>query len=313
LFRYWNYSPARGVTSEMRTFRWVLLFVSALALAQSPEAGRLILEDNGKYGKLIVDNPRPLDSAAVTLAEKFGIPVSVEDPPYLYNDDVKDVTAAVSRVPNPARRVLVPKGGTLEIEFTLGPDGAPNEIRALLHNLINHANAKFPFAYRLEDDGGVFTLIPTHTRNNLGRVIEITPLLDRRVSIPPSTRSIAETANLMTAELSAQTGLRVSCCQSFVAGIPWGMKSVSFEAHNEPARSILKRLIASDLEGRTNGYHWLQRCDPLPSAWCFINLSYLPGKADSIRPEEALPQPPDQRLGRSKWFDSTPSKVTPGK
>lgn len=120
----------------------------------------------------------------------------------------------------------------------------------------------------------------------------------------------------MTAELSAQTGLRVSCCQAFVAGIPWGMTRVAFEAHDEPARSVLKRLIASDLQGRATGYYWLQRCDPLPSAWCFINLSYVPGKAERIHPEPAPSKPQgdipgwtDQRLGRSKWFDWTPSKA----
>lgn len=175
--------------------------------------------------------------------------------------------------------MLVPKGGTLEVEFTLGADGAPEDTRALLNNLINQANGKFPFGYRLNDQGGAFTLIPTHSRDTLGRRIEITPLLDRRVTITAGTRTIAETASLMTAQLSAQTGLRVSCCQGSVAGIPWGMTSVTFETHDEPARSVLKRLIASDLQGRAIGYYWLQRCDPLPSAWCFINLSYLPGKA----------------------------------
>ncbi|MDQ6664164.1 MAG: hypothetical protein M3Z23_07205, partial [Acidobacteriota bacterium] len=290
------------------------------ALAQSPEAGRLTLGNNGQYAKLIVDSGRPLDSAAITLAEKFGIPVSVEDPPYLYQDDVKDVTEAVSRLPNPPRRVLVPKGGMLEVEFTPGAAGAPEDTRVLLNNLINQANSKFPFGYRLDDEGGAFTLIPTHTRDTLGRQIEITPLLDRRVSITAGTRTIAETANLMTAELSAQTGLRVSCCQAFVAGIPWGMTSVTFEAHDEPARSVLKRLIASDLQGKPNGYYWLQRCDPLPSAWCFINLSYLPGKAERIHAEQApskprgdIPSSPDRRLGSSKWFDSTPSKTAPRK
>lgn len=146
-----NYSFARGVYSDMRGMCSVWLF-GVLAVAQSPEAGRLELETNGKYGKLIIDSPRPLDSAAITLAEKFGIPVSVEDPPYIYREDLKDVTATVSRVPNPPRRVLVPKGGMLEVGFTLDADGAPENIRTLPNNLIDQANGKFPFGYRLDDE-----------------------------------------------------------------------------------------------------------------------------------------------------------------
>lgn len=53
-------------------------------------------------------------------------------------------------------------------------------------------------------------------------------------------------------ELSKQTGLRVSCCQSAVAGIPWGLEMISFEAHHEPARSVLKRLGLD---------RWHMRCD----------------------------------------------------
>jgi len=102
----------------------------------------------------------------------------------------------------------------------------------------------------------------------------VTPLLDRRVTIPARTRSIAATAAFMADALSAQTGLRVSCCQSAVAGIPWGMAEVAFEANNEPARNVLTRLIAAAAPGQSDRVYWLQRCDPLPSTWCFINLAY---------------------------------------
>ncbi|MEQ1883357.1 MAG: hypothetical protein ABL878_20585, partial [Burkholderiales bacterium] len=79
----------------------------------------------------------------------------------------------------------------------------------------------------------------------------------------------------------AQTGLRVSCCQSAVAGIPWGMGEIAFEANNEPARNVLTMLIAAAAPGESNRAFWLQRCDPLPSTWCFINLTYA--KVGSFR------------------------------
>lgn len=281
---------------------------AAAALAQSTEAGRI--ERNGNQATLIVESPRPLDSAAITIAEQFGIRVSAEDPPYVYRDDVKDVTAEVARRENPRRRILVPKGGRLELQFTLRPDGSPVDIRALLRDLVDRANAQFPFGYRLDDDGDSLVLAPTRTRDLLGRVVEITPLLDRRVTIPPGSRTIAESAKLMTDSLSAQTGLRVSCCQGVVAGIPWGMREVAFEAREEPARSVLKRLIAASLEGRPNGYYWLQRCSPLPSHWCFINLQHIPVRTDDPPARQTeLPLPPNQTHnsdGSPRWFESTP-------
>jgi len=249
----------------------------AAALAQPSETGRV--ERNGRHATLFVDSPRPLDTAATTIAEQFGVAVSTEDPPYVFREDVRDVTREVVRAPNFVGRVLVPKGGRLEVQFALRPDGSPDDIRGLLQNLVDKANARFPFAYQLDADGVSLTLVPTRTRDKLGRVIEITPLLDRHVTIPPGTRTIAETASLMAAELSAQTGLRISCCQGAVGGIPWGMTYSAFEARDEPARSVLKRLIAISLEGRPNKYYWLQRSDPEPSRWCFINLLHVPSPA----------------------------------
>lgn len=240
--------------------------------AQNPEAGRV--DRLGNQATLIVDAPRPVDSAAITLAQEFGIAVSVEDPPYLFRDDVTDVTATVSRTPNLPRRVLIPKGGRIEVRFTLNSDGLPQDLPGLLRDIVAAANARFPFAYRIDSHGSYFTLVPARTRDGLGRVVEVTPLLDRRVTIPAGTRSIAASAALMADALSAQTGLRINCCQGAVAGIPWGLAEIPFAADNEPARRVLIRLIAAASPGQSHRAYWLQRCDPLPYAWCFINVTY---------------------------------------
>src|ERR1700758_2546460 len=96
------------------------------ALAQSLEAGRI--ERNGDQSTLVIESPRPVDSAAITIAEQFGIPVNVEDPPYVYRDDLNDVTAAVARSPNGSKRIFVPKGGRLQVQFNVRADGYPDDI-----------------------------------------------------------------------------------------------------------------------------------------------------------------------------------------
>jgi len=257
--------------------RWfVLPLVSAaVLLAQDPEAGRV--ERHGDRAILIVDSPRPLDSAAITLAQEYCLRVDVEDPPYIFRDDIVDVTAKVSRDPKIDHRVLIPKGGHVEVSFALNRNGRPADPEGLLRALVSAANAQFPFQYRLDIGGGWSTLVPTHSRDALGNIVKITPLLERRVTIPAGTRSIAATANLMSEALSAQTGLRVNCCQGAIAGIPWGMTQISFEAHDEPARDILKRLVRAEAANHPLTDYWLERCDPLPSKWCFINLSHVPG------------------------------------
>ena len=204
----------------------------------------------------------------------------------------------MSRVPNPRQRVLVPKGGRLEVPFGLRAEGSPEDVRALLEALVKQANDGFPFAYRLDTDGDWLTLVPTRTRDALGRSIEVTPLLDRHVTIPPGVRSIAESANLMAAALSAQTGLSVGCCQASIGGVPWGLERIAFEAHDEPARSVLKRLIAASLEGHPNGYYWGERCSPLPWQSCFINLRHVP--IAPVPPPSPAAAPPSP--GATPWY-----------
>ena len=258
----------------MRRHVLVCILFCGVALAQDPELGRI--ERNGRDATLIVDGPRPVDSAASTLASEFGIRVNVEDPAYIFRDDVKDVTVEVSRDPQITQPILIPEGGNLQVHFALGSDGGPADIRGLLRSLVDAANAHFPFQYRLDVDGNWFTIVPTRTRDQLGNSVATLALLDRHVTIPPGTRRIMESASLMADALAAQTGLRVSCCQAAIAGYPWGMEAVFFEAKDEPARSVLKRLFKAGAVNQPDRDYWLQRCDPLPSQWCFIHLVHIP-------------------------------------
>src|ERR1700680_1695643 len=106
----------------LRRRLFLSLICSAGAFAQNPEAGRV--ERNGSEATLLVDSPRPVDAAAITMAQEFGIRVSVEDPPYIWKDDIQDVTAEVSR--DARRPVRIPKGGHENCAFR-GIDQAPQE------------------------------------------------------------------------------------------------------------------------------------------------------------------------------------------
>jgi hypothetical protein len=121
-----------------------------------------------------------------------------------------------------------------------------------------------------------------------GNLEEVMPLLDRKVTVPSGTRSIAEHAQLMADELSKQTGLRMGCCQSLVAGVPWGMAEVSFEADHKPAREVLKSLILIEQQANSqvssrhpNFDHWVVRCAGTGDPYCVIEVE---GKSSSWCP-----------------------------
>ena len=225
-----------------RLLAMIALFGSVVsAWAQNVEVGRV--DRRGERAVLVVESPRPVDSAALTLAKEFGIAINVEDP-------LSGVSGRMK----------------LEIPFALDADGRPRDLAGLVRDLVVAANARLPFVYRIDTEGGRFTLVAVDPKG--------TSLLDRRVTIPAGTRSIAANATLMADALAAQTGIRVHCCQSASTGIPWGMEEIAFAVENEPARNVLRRLVEAAGQGSGNRMFWLQRCDPRTGGWCFINLFY---------------------------------------
>lgn len=228
--------------------------ITTIAAPQTPDDAQI--ERYGDSAVLSVHTFRPLDAVAAALGSRFGLAVSAEDPFFQFRGDMMDMSREDSRL-RPG--TLVPARWGFKVYFPLNPDGSPHSAPDVLASVVAEANLRSPFAYRLDKIGGAFFFVPTRTRDAQGRSIAITPLLDRLVTIPPGVRRLNESGNLLAADLSRQTGLQVSCCQSSIGGYPWGMEEVRFAANNEPARSVLRRLGLN---------HWHVRCD---EQFCFID------------------------------------------
>ena len=57
------------------------------------------------------------------------------------------------RFPTPGKRVTIPRAALLEMRFDLRPDDSLLDVRQLVQDLVNTANAQLPFAYRIDRDG----------------------------------------------------------------------------------------------------------------------------------------------------------------
>lgn len=266
-----------------------LIAIPPVAWTAAQEFTRVLR--SGDHATLSVFGSRPVDLAARALVDEFGIAINVEDPTYLYRDDIEDVGTASS-----GRRQLVPASSSLEMTLDLRADGSLLDARQVVHDLRDAANRQLPFEFRVDTDGNTVTLVPTRTRNEQGESVLVTPLLDRRVTIPYGTRSVLEHVTLVTESLQQQTGIRVNCCQWAVTSIPWGSTVVAFQASNEPARKVLLRLLRSEprrdrfvrnehgifvhsvptAPGREY-WRWTMRCQP-KEAWCFITVRAIPDK-----------------------------------
>jgi hypothetical protein len=270
---------------ECRAALLACLAIVASAAANSGQESARVLR-NGTQATLSVFGPRPVDLAAKTLVDEFRVAINVEDPLYFYGDDIQ-----FSHVAPSGKRVMVPRASLLEMRFDLRPDGSLRDVRQLLQDLVDMANGQLPFRYRMDRDGDTFTLVATRTRDEQGRSIDLTPILDRRVSIPLGTRRFFEHVNLLTRALEEQTGFHIGCCSGVADNQPGPL--TEFRADDEPARSVLLRLVRSRplrnrlvrsesggyhlVPSEPGGYHWLTKCQPGES-WCFINLAPIPDR-----------------------------------
>lgn len=266
----------------MRGFAFLLaglLVTSLFAGAQNPDCSSV--KENGDEITIRVQSWDPVRSMGYTLARHYGIKVSVEAPKWTFPGDTEDVAVAdpVFSAQHGNIHYLLMKRHVMEVRFSTSGNGQPNDVPGLLRQVAGAANSEMPYGYRLDENGDDYALVPTRTRNSSGDLEDVVPLLDRNVTIPLGTRSIAEHASLMADELSRQTGLHIGCCQMLVAGVPWGMAKVSFEADNKPAREVLKSLILmeepanSQASARHPIYdHWIVSCDGTGAPWCHIEV-----------------------------------------
>ena len=123
-----------------------LVFLPLLLLAQNPELGRIAVR--GGEATLSVDYPRPMDSAVQTLVHEYGLPISCEDPPYVYAGEMETI---------PDVRFPVPKRQQLEDAF---PANSRRPIRSLAQAVVDAANAELPYAFQIEKVGAGWTVIP---------------------------------------------------------------------------------------------------------------------------------------------------------
>jgi len=265
---------------RLLTFIFVAIqLCTALAAGQNSDCASVSQSD--KEVVLTAKSWDPVYAIGATLAERYGINISVESPQWAFPGDTEDVAIADPQFSAQHRNAhyLIMKRHTVEVGFSPVGNPAPNDVSRLLSQVVEAANKEMPYFYRLDAHNNEYVLVPTRTRTSAGELENVQPLLDRHVSLPAASRPIAEHARIMADQLSEQTGLNISCCQTLVAGVPWGLAEVPFQADNEPARDVLRKLIRleqqenSQAPNRHPDYdHWTVRCDGTGAPWCFIEV-----------------------------------------
>jgi hypothetical protein len=215
-------------------------------------ASFIVARNDSQSGRLDVNDGRPVGKAVRTLEDLCQCVITYEDPRIVYSRETKDVTDEVSRsIPANSRRVIVPKGGALTVNYRTvpGTDRPVNLTSTLNDVLKEHESEDGAGRFRIEQSNGVIHVIPVAVKNINGKIGPQTSVLDAPISLPRQERSGMQTLTAICEAISKKNHMRVE-----LGAVPINLllQHRSIQGfRNEQARTVLIRFLQDlDKSGR---------------------------------------------------------------
>ncbi|NOT63378.1 MAG: hypothetical protein HOP19_24475 [Acidobacteria bacterium] len=166
--------------------------------------------------KLMVDDPRPVAKFAELLEGKYGWIITYEDPLYENQSDIMDVTLKVRRdldkyPPGQAPKVLIPKGGKLEVNYQVMPStNRPSDPIVVMQKVLEaQATSDNGGRFRLEKAGRGVHIIPDTIKNKEGKWTQQRPVLDILVTLSSGEKTVLKKLEDLCVILSRATNLQI--------------------------------------------------------------------------------------------------------
>lgn len=166
--------------------------------------------------KLSVEDPRPVAEAILTLEKKYGWVINYEDPRYVHDSEIADVTLKVRRdldkyTPGEAPKVFVPRGGSLEFTYDVASNtNLPADPAIVVQKLLDAQAARGNGGkFRLETSGQIIHVIPTAFKNSAGELVHQESVLDTIISLPAGERTVLQKLYSVCAAISRGANISV--------------------------------------------------------------------------------------------------------
>lgn len=277
--------------TDSPALRLALFFTIAIAVYLRPLDAQTASDDTTQVS---VGTGRPVAKAVEELVSRYGYTITYEDPMLEYGEDWQDVTTEVRKdldrySPGAAPRVMVPRGGTLNLTLPAPHSISTETIASVLQQVVQaQTNTQQGGRFRVERDGAIFHVVPSAVRDQNGNWSTQTPLLDVPISLPLQDRDYAGTLHAVGAAIRAATGVSVDIPTFGGIDSPDHPRQYRLGAENERAREVLKQALTLVGSPPTK-VTWLMFCEKRA---CAINLESVPTFASSSAPTplHSMPQ-----------------------
>ena len=200
--------------------------------------------------RLVVEDPRPVAKAMVILEHHYRQPITYEEGPYVYQDELNDLTLDA----NASRRILSPKAWRIDSDIRLPSDATKADLVNLISRFLGAAAKSRGVtrdSFRVLQSTYGLHVVPTLVRDRDGAEQPVTPLLDVQITL-------TQRADLFSILQSFRNAVSEASGEELVlATIPrdFARRSAVIVAENERARDVLIRLL--EAQGLVLSWHLL--------------------------------------------------------
>jgi len=214
--------------------------------AESKYVSRATISRAGETVHLSANDPRPLAQALDALQREFGWLVNYEDPRYLSQLDLVEVTNPPQhRNTASDSRVHYPGGGAFNVDFPNGvaQHSSPDEQATLqlLVDAYNRSNNPGRFELRKTAEQR-FDIVGTSAYDATGQISRQEILLDSPVALVDRQRSAFKTIELICLQVTERTHTKVT-----LGVFPMNLQAVMVKVGGArlPARMLLSRTLTA--------------------------------------------------------------------
>jgi hypothetical protein len=257
----------------------------------------------GKEAVTVGSVPEAMDA----LVERYGYVVTLETPPYVYEDDLQDEMALRNdsgRVSKSiAPKILTAKGLPLTLSLPPAANVGRVEMSSVVKQLAQNVSTSDRGAhYRVEQEGDVFHIIPSEVRDANGTWVPHTPIFDTPISIPTAERSIRDTVQAVCSALGTANHVHVGLLVYPLNTLHYSSSTVG--ASNEVARSVLTRALA----GLDRKLTWRVFYD-IPMNSYLLSIIFVPDRTSLASSPQPIPARPTAPVGTGTNSASSPVSV----
>lgn len=224
---------------------------------------------------LSAKDARPVAYAAKMLEQTYGWIITYEDPIYVHESELADVTETVRRdldkyKPGQAPKVLVPKGGELSFKFDVDPvTEKPADSALVVQQLLDaYALTGHPGVFRLDKDGERIHIIAGAYKDKDGIFRPQQSVLDARITVAAQQRNGFQLLDAFCSAVTQASGTRV-----VLSTIPTNLFArykTESGAKDQEARDFL----AHELDLISANLSWQLFYDPTSKSY-FLNIHQI--------------------------------------